>query len=259
MSDNGVHKKNQCWLGALGLLSFFITACVVAPASMLAKLVDVENRNVAFAAIEGTLWRGSIANLSINNISLGNVDFQLAPLSLLTLSPRITLNAEGGDVFGSGVISYAPSAKYFASNVNAQINLGATATSGVLGQPVEGSAELFVEQYVFTESKGCIKAAGAVWTDVLNAPSKRYDLPELPLSGELHCEEGATIIKLSGENVRAGTDVLVRIFPNLTYEVTAKATPSEAEVASALRYFGFEDQNGALIYGAAGVFKGPGS
>lgn len=259
MKDNGKHKHNWRLLSGLGAASFMATSLALAPASLYASFVDFDNQNIAYSKIEGTVWSGSVDRLTVNGVSLGSVDFQLSPLSLLTLSPKVAIKARDGAVLGRGVVSVGPGSRLAISDVNARVDLGAAASSGVLGQPTQGFAELDIDEFVFTKTAGCKKASGAVWTDVLNAPARRYEIPELPLNGSLHCEDGASVVELSGENARASVDLDVRVLPNLTYEITATARPAQAEVASALRYFGFEDQNGALTYGAAGVFKGPGS
>lgn len=260
MNEERKHKPKWFLLAGLGAASFVATALAAAPASFYASFVDAERRNVAYSKIEGTIWKGSVEHLSVNGVPLGKVDFRVSPLSLLSLSPRVAFNARDGAVLGRGTVSVGAGSRLAISGLNARVDLGAAASSGVLGQPTQGFAEITIDEFVFTRKGGCRKAAGSVWTDVLNAPAKRYDLPELPLSGTLRCEDGASIVELSGENARAGADLVVRVLPNLTYEITATARPAEAEVASALRYFGFEDQNGgALTYGAAGVFKGPGS
>lgn len=259
MSEERKHKSRRFLLAGLGAASFVVTALAAAPAAFYASFIGSDQQNIAYSKIDGTIWKGSVERLSVNGVPLGEVRFQLSPLSLLSLSPRIAFDAQDGAVLGRGTISVGAGSRLAVSDLNARIDLNAAASSGVLGQPAQGFAEVTIEEFVFTRKGGCRKAAGTVWTDVLNAPAKRYDMPELPLNGTLRCEDGASIVELSGENARAGADLAVRVFPNLTYEVTATARPSEAEVASALRFFGFEDENGALIYGAAGVFKGPGS
>jgi hypothetical protein len=259
MSETKMHiKKKRSWLILCGVASFFMVAVATAPASLFSVFLGGD-RQVAFADVSGTIWNGSIEGLSAAGVPLGDVTFKLSPFSLLTLSPRVALSAQDGAILGRGIVSVEHGNRLSLSDVNMRIDLGATAPSGVLGQPAQGTAEITIDRLRFSQKNGCGLAQGTIFTDVLNAPAQRYDLPELPLAGSLTCDGNTLVIAMTGENNRAETQMTVRILPNLTYEVTAVARSDEDDVSSALKFFGFEDQNGELTYGAAGVFKGTGT
>ncbi len=259
MRNAANHKRGWTYLALVSAGSFAVTAAAVAPASFYTAFIPLDKTEIAYTKIEGTLWNGSVERLSLAGVPLGEVSFQLSPMSVLGLSPQFRLSAQGGAVLGRGDVSLGVDGRVSLSDLNARINLNTAARSGVLGQPAQGFAEVAIESFILTRKRGCERANGTVWTDVLDAPARRYDLPALPLSGSLRCQEGAIIVELAGENNRAGADVTVRVLPNLTYEVTAIARPAEADIASALKIFGFEDDNGTLTYGAAGEFRGAGS
>lgn len=259
MNKTGADKRKWTGLALLGAASFLTTAIAVAPASLLTVFLKADQQHIAYADLNGTIWNGSVKRLSAAGIPLGDVTFRLSPFSLLRLSPRVALSAQDGAILGRGVVSVGPGKRFALSNVNARIDLGATAPSGVLGQPAQGAAEISIDRFQFSQETGCRAAQGTIFTDVLNAPAERYDMPALPLAGSVKCDGGALVVEMAGENDRADARLSVRILPDLTYEVTAVARSDEDDVASALKFFGFEDQNGALTYGAAGVFKGTGS
>ncbi len=253
------HKSAPPALAGLGAAAFVATALAAAPATIAAGFIDFERQRIAYHNIQGTIWRGSIERVSAAGIPLGDMEYRLSALSLLRLAPQITLSAQEGAVLGRGRFSLSAGGRVTVSDLNARIDLNASAPRGVLGQPAQGVAEIAIDRFDFSLKKGCQAAEGTIWTDVLNAPSKRYDLPALPLSGGVRCEGSAVVITMAGANERSSAEMSVRVLPNLTYEVTAEARASEPGIASALRLYGFEDDDGALTYGAAGVFKGAGS
>jgi hypothetical protein len=164
-----------------------------------------------------------------------------------------------GAVSGTGTVAIGPGARASLRKVKAEIDLAAAAPRGLLGEPARGQAKLDIDRLAFSRKEGCIVAAGDLWTNALDAPAKRYDLPALPLSGGVACEDDKLVIKLAGENARTAASVRLVLDRSLAYEAVAIAQPSEESVASALRYFGFEDDNGAMTYGTVGVLTGAGS
>ncbi|CAA0109414.1 Uncharacterised protein [Halioglobus japonicus] len=82
---------------ALALL-LIITLLVTAPARLLYLFVPGEM--VALRGLSGTVWNGSASGVLLRlpqgYFQLGAVDWSLHPLSLLTLSPHLTLNSRWG-------------------------------------------------------------------------------------------------------------------------------------------------------------------
>jgi general secretion pathway protein N len=258
MIGAATHKLGRTPLILTGAAVFVVTLIASAPASLISAFIDFERSRIAYAEARGTIWKGEFIRTSIAGASLGEVSFELSPLSLLRLAPAVSFAAEGGAVRGQGSLS-AGAGRFAVTGINADIDLGAVAPQGVLGQPAQGVARLSIDEVVFTTARGCRTASGGLWTDVLDAPAKRYNLPALPLAGGVSCHDGDLVIALAGENDRAGADITLRIDRTLAYEITATARASEEDIASALRVFGFEDDNGALTYGSVGVFRGAGS
>ncbi len=242
----------------LGALIFLATVVASIPASAVSIAANKRGGALSYAAARGTIWNGEFRSASAAGVPLGDVKFQLSPLSLLRFSPKATLSMNGA-VSGEGAIAVGPGARLALRNVKADIDLGAAAPRGLLGEPAAGRARLDIERLDLSRAKGCVQAAGDLWTDALDAPAKRYDLPSLPLSGGVACDDGKLVIALSGENARTAASIRLVLDRNLTYEATATARPSEESVASALRYYGFEDDNGAMTYGTVGVLTGAGS
>ncbi|MFC2953312.1 type II secretion system protein N [Marinicaulis aureus] len=240
-----------------GVFIFLATLIASIPASAISLFADKSGGALSYAEARGTIWKGELSSVSVGGIALGDVGFRLAPLSLLRLSPEMTLSANGA-VRGSGTVSLGGE-RASLRNVKADINLATVAVRGLLGEPAQGEARLDIERLDFSLKDGCRQASGSLWTNALDGPTKRYNLPPLPLSGRVACEGDKLAVTLAGENVQMAADLRLLLNPALTYEVTATARASEENIASALRVFGFEDDNGALTYGSAGVLTGAGS
>lgn len=237
---------------------FAATLVLSAPLSVVSAFVDFEKQGVSYSEATGTIWRGGFSGLAVRGAPLGDVSFRLSPLSLLQLAPSLSFRASGGALAGEGRVT-AGSGKLKVENLKADIRLGAVAPRGVFGEPARGVARVDIRRLDFSRAHGCRIADGDLWTDVLDAPAKRFNLPAMPMAGAVACEQGHLVVTLAGANARADAEVKLRIDRTLAYEITATARRTEDNIAAALRGFGFEDDNGALIYGSAGVLRGAGS
>ena len=238
----------------IGVVVFFATLIASIPASAISLFANKSGGALSYAEARGTIWKGELDTVSAGRIVLGDVGFRLSPLSLLRFSPELTLTADGA-VRGSGTVSVSGQ-HVSLRNVKADIDLAAVAVRGLLGEPAQGEARLDIERLDFSLEDGCRQASGNLWTNALDGPTKRYNLPPLPLSGQVECDGDKLAVTLAGENERMAADLHLLLNPALTYEVTATARASEENIASALRVFGFEDDNGALTYGSAGILTG---
>lgn len=241
----------------IGAFVFLWTLIASIPASAISLFANKSGGALSYTQARGTIWNGELDTVSAGGIALGDVGFRLSPLSVLRLSPELAVTANGA-VRGSGTVSVSGQ-RVSLRNVTADINLAAVAVRGLLGEPAQGEARLDIERLEFSFDDGCRQASGSLWTNALDGPTKRYSLPPLPLRGQVACDGDKLAVTLAGENERMAADLRLLLNPALTYEVTATARASEENIASALRVFGFEDVNGALTYGSAGVLTGAGS
>ncbi|MEZ5893095.1 MAG: type II secretion system protein N [Parvularculaceae bacterium] len=242
-----------------GLAAMIATFVIAAPASLASLFIDFSGSRIAVSSIDGTIWNGVARGLSVNAAPLGDVSYRLSPLSLLTLSPKVSFDARGGAVIGQGVASVRPGGGFTLSRVKADIALDAVAPKGLFGEPARGVARIDIARLDFSPARGCKSAEGTLWTNVLDAPSLRFGMPALPLSGTLACDGDDLRVALSGENPSAGADISLRIDRTFAYELAATVKLSKDDMASAFRMFGFEDANGALTYGSTGVLRSAGS
>ncbi|MEO1242375.1 MAG: type II secretion system protein N [Pseudomonadota bacterium] len=242
----------------LGVAAFVATCIAIAPASLLSAFAGQGRADVSYNSIEGTIWRGKVSRLTADGALIGDVDFRISPFSLIGLSPRAYVKSTNGAVRGEGVVTIGAGQRISVSDANLEVDLGPFARRGVLGMPVKGEARVRIAE-VRLSRRGCVRAEGDVWTNVLEAPARQYQTDGFPLSGDVSCDGDDFVLALSGESGDGAAEMSIRLTPDFTYELTASVRPAEDNVASTLRFFGFEDNDGALIYGSAGVLRGVGS
>ncbi len=257
MTNPAAIVKKNAGLFVLGAVVFVATALAAAPATFIPLFADFERSNISYSGVSGTIWNGSFRKLAVSGAPVGDVHFRLSPLSLLTLSPHLDLRSEGGALRGAGAVLFG-FGRASVSNADIDIDLGPFAKRGILGEPVTGAARMKIDRIAVSKS-GCKAAQAELWTDVLNGPAKKFRGPDMPMEGDIRCDGPDMVIALAGENGNGSAEIEIRIRPDMTYELAATARPAQEDVASALLFFGFEENGDELIYGSAGVLRGAGS
>ncbi|WP_411818294.1 type II secretion system protein N [Hyphococcus sp. DH-69] len=259
MTKKVTSELSSRFMGLVVCAVFLIGVVTMLPASLVSTFVNFDRQRVSYMAANGTIWNGSFENVNIGSAPLGDISFRLSALSLLTLFPKFDLSAKEGAVIGDAIVSVNPAQRITIADLNADLDLGALAPYGILGAPTQGIARVSADKIALSPKKGCINADGTLWTNVLNAPAFRHDMPALPLNGDVTCEGEQLLVVLEGENDRAGAEIILRINKDLAYELAARAYSPEDDINSALRFLGFEDADGELVYGSAGIFRSAGS
>ncbi len=252
-------KRENFILIAIGAVTFSVMLLATAPASLIAWAVGPERLSVSYSNIEGTIWRGKLSDVHASGTAFGDVTYRVSPLSLLLLSPRTVLNLSGGAVVGSADISAGSNGRLHVRSAALNLDLEQLAPRGLFGSPVVGAADVTIDELLTTKT-GCQKAKGAIWTDMLNAPARQFSQGDsFPMAGGLRCDGEKLVIVLEGEGDPGNAKFQLVVSPDYSYEIIATANPAHDNIASTLRYFGFEDDNGALTYGSVGVLRGAGS
>ncbi|MEM9495947.1 MAG: type II secretion system protein N [Pseudomonadota bacterium] len=246
-------------LGVIGAAVFVATLIASAPASLIAPALASSGGRVHYAGIEGTIWRGRILGAQVEHVSLGDVAFRLSPLSLVTLSPRATVDLAGGAVVGDADVAVGFGRRVHVRDAKLAFDLARLARRGILGEAVTGRADLTVRDLMFG-ADGCVRADADIWTDVLSAQARRYGQgDEFPMVGAAACDGARLALSMNGEGDAGAAALEISVAPDYTYEISATAQPVGDDIVAALLYFGFENDNGALIYGSTGVLSGAGS
>ncbi|MEX6634223.1 type II secretion system protein N [Hyphococcus lacteus] len=259
MKARKISKSPRRLMMSVFAIVFFVSMAALLPASVVALFINFDSQNISYSGTKGTVWAGTLEGLNTSGASLGDVSYKLSPLSILGLSPKFDITARNGTIVGEGKVAFSISQTITVTDLIADFDLGALAPQGVLGAPTQGIARIEATKISLAPKRGCIAANGTIWTNVLNAPARRYNMPALPMSGDVKCDGEILVVTLMGENPRAGANMELRVDRSLSYELSATASSSENDINTALRVLGFEDANGELVYGSAGIFRSAGS
>ena len=241
-------------LGVIGVVVFAMGIIANIPANVAVSAVTVDDR-FGYSDISGTIWHGEIKNAAYRGANIGDITFTTSAARLAMLSLRSHLTAAGGAIDGEGDITISITGTMKIDHAFADIQLPKVTTATVLGQPVVGIARLNIDTVTLQNMK-CRNASGDVWTNVLNATTKRMRGYSFPLAGPVTCDGDDVLVRLAGGSEDGKMEITLRLKPDRTYEVETIAMPEQQDVSSALKAFGFEDANGALTHRSSGALNG---
>ena len=111
-----------------GFLSFGVTLLVGWPARSLQSLLPA---GVACSALTGTVWRGHCAQLTVQGLRFGSVDWQLHPSRLLLGSLSATLRLDQPGLMLAAKIAIGLTGKVEARDLDLRLALGALPLAAV--------------------------------------------------------------------------------------------------------------------------------
>ena len=111
-----------------GFLSFGVTLLVAWPARSLQSLLPA---GVACSALTGTVWRGHCAQLTVQGLRFGSVDWQLHPSRLLLGSLSATLRLDQPGLMLAAKIAIGLTGKVEARDLDLRLTLGALPLAAV--------------------------------------------------------------------------------------------------------------------------------
>lgn len=79
---------------------FLIFVLVLTPASLINQVLPAQNK-VSLVGISGSIWFGTIEQISAQGLQVEDVDFSINPLALLTAKLSVDLDIPRGDILGS--------------------------------------------------------------------------------------------------------------------------------------------------------------
>lgn len=165
-----------------GLLTFTVSLVATLPASLVIEPAN-KQPNIILSGAEGSLWRGSIAQTSIENISWGEVQWTLQPLSLLTGKLAVNIKTTHPDAYIQGIAKINLSKEITLQDVlftisSKRINqLQAYATFE--GQAKGRIDDLFLSDIEFSQApllKGLLNLENASMSSPMNINQGNYKL-----------------------------------------------------------------------------------
>lgn len=240
-------------LAVAALCAFAIEAARLAPSHLWAAALGFERSGVSYVEASGTIWRGEFHGVAAQGKRLGDLTFRVAPLSLLTTQPAAFLSLSGGAVEGSVRASLA-GARVMLSASQVEVDLGAIGRFALLGVPLDG--ELVLKDLSLAVSrKGCLRAAGAVSTDLAAAVVQRWGGRPAPLQGGLSCNDGRLAVALDGGDSTTPIRVTASIGADRSYQIEASIAGADASLTAALRALGFAQDGEEFVLAEFGALR----
>lgn len=250
-------SHRHLWLA--GIASFALGAVVFAPASFLALVIGSPSSGISYSSIKGTVWRGTLNDVTAGGQPLGQVHYTLVPLALLTGNLGATIDFSGPAGSGEGKIGLGLiGRKIRIENARIAYDLGWLSRYSIFGLPYQGEVRFNIK-HLAVSPRRCLRADGDIWTNILDSSLKPYVGEGMALAGPAECEGQALKLVLTGQNSAGSTEVTLRVQPDLTYSLVASVNPGKAQIALDLKSIGFEEDGSELVYDAVGTLKGPGS
>ncbi|MEL6111531.1 MAG: type II secretion system protein N [Pseudomonadota bacterium] len=225
-----------------------------APAGLVAAGLAHSGPGLSFSGVKGTLWRGTISNVVLGQIPVGEVAYRLRPLSLLGLSPALDLTLSQGAIVGRIPVQISRR-RVALGRGTLKLRLDAVSQTRALGMPVSGVVDVTVDRLVFSPAGGCLEGALTVATDFLKAPAARWGAQGFDMAGPGGCEDGGLYVNLSGEGPDAAADLALTMRQDFSFAVDVAVKPGRRDVRQALELIGFQQTGSALTYSTSGALR----
>ena len=260
-SSSGPRRAlSKRWLIFTGAASFAFGVMALAPASLLRPAIEKAAPNAQFERLDGFVWRGRVTRLSVDGFDLGEVAFSLNPLSLLTGKIAGFVTIDGAAAKGYGGFAYGlVGGDVTLADVDAKFELASIKRYSMFGIPYQGAMRARITKATWSQSAGCRKAEGEIWTDALSAAARRLAGEGIAFTGPLACDGEDMALRLIGGNAYGEAAISIKVTPQLNYGLQAEVTPARTDTSEGLKAIGFQQNGERLTYEAYGPIRGPSS
>jgi general secretion pathway protein N len=243
-------------LAALGLGAFVLLLLVTLPAQVI--LGRLGTFGVEATGVSGSVWKGQAAMVRVRNAPLGQLEWNLHVLKLLTGRASATVAVRQADAFAQGELSAALNGRITLSEFSASWPLAALAAAGLpagwTGTANARLSELVVENGLPVALTGTIDLVNLVGpaNRPANLGSYRATFPSTAantgdgLAADLKDVDGPIALT-----------AIVHVQRDRSYLLEGQiATRPEApsQVVSALQYLGAADASGRRPFSLSGTF-----
>jgi general secretion pathway protein N len=246
--------KRAVWISLLAILAFAVILIARLPVQWVAGFIP---RNVTCTELSGTVWDGMCAGLVAQNVSVGNVAWQLKPSALFRRTLAGHIEVTQGTHFVRGDIEAASGQRISARNLQVDMPLDPTvipqlprSLSGLVRANLES---IHIEKGGITSVQGLVEAHDLVQ----GSGGKRLVLGDYSLkfpAADPSQEPVGQLQSLSGPLTVRGTLRLTRE-PGFVLEGLVAAGPQASpELARQLSYLGAPDAQGRRPFSVAATF-----
>ena len=243
----------------LGAFVFTVTFIVNAPASFLRLGLDRVGNDFAYQSIEGSLWKGTIKNVRIGAVTLGNVDFEWSPLSVITGTVSAKVKAFDGDGEGYGIVGIGLFSKQISiSDASVAFDLNSIKRYTLYGLPYQGAIRAKIRHLRLSKER-CHEADLDLWTDAMSASAVKLSGEPLNLVGGAQCKDKSLQVILNGESSSGRIAIDAVVNSDFSYNMAASVMPERTDLQQALTLLGFQREGSSYVYDTIGQLKGVGS
>ena len=243
--------RRSLWIALLAAAAFVAIVLARMPA---AWVLPARGPQWACASIDGSLWGGICAGLTVSGTPLGDMSWELHPLRLLTgrLAAHLTLSHGPGDAAADVELTFGQ--RLTARNVHADLPLDPALLPSVPAN-LHGRAHLEltlveVQRGVIRQLQGRIDARNLEERSGNNTPLGSYSVSFPGGSGD----PVGTLRDLEGPLALEGT---LRLTPAPGFElegVIAARHGAPPELVNSLRFLGSPDATGRRPFSLSGTF-----
>ncbi|SDK14448.1 type II secretion system protein N (GspN) [Ferrimonas sediminum] len=243
--------------GVAALALYILFLVITVPVSMVWQLAP-KPKGVQVLGLEGSLWQGRAATLTVSGRTLENLSWKVAPGSLLQGKVEAAVSVSGA-ISGRGTVAYGLSGLEveglrldspvsvlvgkrrlpFRTQVAGEINLNLA--DGAQGQP------------------WCERLDGRLMVQQLDVNNQFGQFPLGNLSSKLSCQQGNLMLTMTEQDNRIGVSGTAMLKANMQVELDARirATDSQPEaLTKSLGFLGQADASGAYPLQYSGRIPG---
>ena len=243
--------RRSLWIALLAAVAFVVIVLARMPA---AWVVPARGPQWACGSIDGSLWSGSCAGLTVSGTPLGDMSWELHPLRLLAgrLAAHLTLSHGPADAAADVEVTFGQ--RLTARNVIADLPLDPallpSVPANLHGRAHVDLALAQVQRGVIRQLQGRIEARNLEERSVNNTALGSYSVSFPGGSGD----PVGTLRDLEGPLALEGT---LRLTPAPGFElegVIAARRGAPPELVNSLRFLGSPDATGRRPFSLSGTF-----
>lgn len=219
------------------LLAFLFALIALFPMRLAFDMLALQENGISARAVHGGVWWGSIEQLNLGGVPLGNVDARLSPVQLLVGRARMDFARQNGtpnDLKGAVSVN---ASSFGIDDVTANIAAGGVfAPLPVSGLDLQDVSARFAEG-------ACVRAQGQVKARIAST-IQGLNLSQ-GLSGEAVCDGASLLVPLASQS---GLEkLLLRIEANGDYQAELLVSTNDPALAIDLQKNGFTRGGGGQV------------
>jgi hypothetical protein len=217
------------------------------PLSTALGMLEARERGLDYESASGTVWRGSIHGARLANQDVGEVDVALSSAGLARGVAELQFQSRGA-LRARGVLSAGLGGAVELSD--ATLVADARDLGRLHPDLAARGGEFFVrlDEAAFDLRGGCARASGVVQSDVLARGGGSTGWRGPALEGAISCTDGSLTVALSGAEEGTAVSIDAMLNARSGTRVFADVSTENPEVAAALAYLGFVENESGFSY-----------